>query len=534
MDKEKECMICHKKFIPKAWNTEDDHYKICEICGKKYKVNKEEKSKVQIDRKTCYNLECIKAQRKKARKENNTYINKCIICGEEFETNQYNTQICPKEHHRVCSICGKDFILKLSSAKKMKDRDYCYNEECIAKHKTNLVKSNENWLRAVKESKEREFIRKCRICGKRFITNSAKRDYCYDDHYKTCKYCGDKFLIHLDNIPKNIRITSRIKRDYCYKPECIQKELQSKNSNLESTVINSLDIVSSNKANFINLLEENNINVELNYQIDDQIYDFKLINKNIVIDLNPSYIHNTTIGPLLNSGHRGPILKSEYHLNKSLIASEHGFQCIHVFDWDDYNKIINLFLNKERIRGRKVELKEISKEQADEFLDKYHIQGHCNGNIINLGLFYNNELIEVTTFGKPRYSKEEWEWLRLATSDKYQIIGGIGKFWKYFQEHYNPNSIITYIDNSKFGKDNFLNNFDFQLVTYGKPTPHWYNMKTKQHITDNLLRQRGVDQLLGTDYGKPEICGMNNKEIMVKEGFVKVYDCGQSTWIWKK
>ena len=213
---------------------------------------------------------------------------------------------------------------------------------------------------------------------------------------------------------------------------------------------------------------------------------------------------------------------------------EHGYQCIHVWDWDDLNKITNLLVNKERIRGRKVELREISKEQADEFLDKYHIQGHCNGNIVNLGLFYNNELIEVTTFGKPRYSKYEWEWLRLASSDKYQVIGGIGKFWKYFQEKYKPDTIVTYIDNSKFGKDNFLNNFSFDLVTYGKPTPHWYNMINKTHYTNNLLLQRGADQLLGTNYGKPEICGMNNKQVMIKEGYVEVYDCGQSTWVWRK
>ena len=541
MGKEKECILCHNLFIPKAWNSticDNEHYKICEICGEKYKLNKKEKAKVQYERKTCYKPECIKAMKSQTKKKT-TYHNKCILCGQEFETHQYNNVICPREHHRTCSICGEDFILKITKThfNKLKERDYCYKPECITKHKMKLTKSNENWKKAVEENRTRDYFRKCSICGKYFTTSSPKRTYCYDKHYRTCKYCGEDFLIHLDDLGKNIRIKSRLERDYCYKPECVQKQLQNENKRLEYNKVleeGSLQLISLNKSNFITLLNKNNIKVELNFQIEDQIYDFKLLDQNIVIDLDSSYTHNTTVGPILKTGHRGSLVKRDYHLNKTLIAMEHGYQCIHVWDWDDLNKIINLLVNKERIRGRKVELREISKEQADEFLDKYHIQEHCNGNIVNLGLFYNNELIEVTTFGKPRYSKYEWEWLRLASSNKYQVIGGIGKFWKYFQEKYKPDTIVTYIDNSKFGKDNFLNNFSFVLVTYGKPTPHWYNMINKTHYTNNLLLQRGADQLLGTNYGKPEVCGMNNKQVMVREGYVEVYDCGQSTWVWRK
>ena len=230
------------------------------------------------------------------------------------------------------------------------------------------------------------------------------------------------------------------------------------------------------------------------------------------------------------------MVSKQYHLEKTKLAEKNSYRCIHIWDWDNKYKVINLINpNKIKLRGRQVELREISPEEANSFLDKYHIQNSCKGNIVNLGLFYNNELIEVTTFGRPRYNKNyEWEWLRLASNYQFTIMGGIGKFWKYFQEKYQPKSIITYIDNSKFGKDNFLNNFGFKLIDYGKPTAHWYKRNGRRHITDNLLRQRGADQLLGTNYGKPEICNMTNEDVMIKEGFLKVYDCGQSTWIWNK
>ena len=55
-----------------------------------------------------------------------------------------------------------------------------------------------------------------------------------------------------------------------------------------------------------------------------------------------------------------------------------------------------------------------------------------------------------------------------------------------------------------------------------------YNIKTKQHITDNLLRQRGFDQLFETNYGK----GTSNEELMIMHGFIEVYDCGQLTYVW--
>ena len=54
------------------------------------------------------------------------------------------------------------------------------------------------------------------------------------------------------------------------------------------------------------------------------------------------------------------------------------------------------------------------------------------------------------------------------------------------------------------------------------------NIKTKVHVTNNLLNQRGFDQLFGTDYGK----GTSNEELMFKNGFIEIFDAGQSSWVW--
>ena len=55
----------------------------------------------------------------------------------------------------------------------------------------------------------------------------------------------------------------------------------------------------------------------------------------------------------------------------------------------------------------------------------------------------------------------------------------------------------------------------------------YYNPKTKRHITDNLLRQRGFDQLHNTNFGK----GNSNEELMKEYGYVEIYDCGQLVFV---
>ena len=69
----------------------------------------------------------------------------------------------------------------------------------------------------------------------------------------------------------------------------------------------------------------------------------------------------------------------------------------------------------------------------------------------------------------------------------------------------------------------------FKLKEQTAPAKHWYNPKTKRHITDNLLRQRGYDQLHGANFGK----GTSNEELMKEHGYVEIYDCGQLVFVKK-
>lgn len=281
---------------------------------------------------------------------------------------------------------------------------------------------------------------------------------------------------------------------------------------------------SNSKVNlkFEKKLQELGISYEREFYLDKFLYDFKV--GDILIELNPTVTHNSSI-----KFFRCEPKKSDYHLSKSLVAQQYGYHCIHIFDWDDQDKIIDLFLKpKEKIFARNCEVKEVNCKIANEFLNRYHLQSSSRGNLVNIGLFDNkNQLVELMTFGKPRYNNNfQWELLRLCSSKN--VIGGSSKIMKYFQETYRPRSIISYCDMSKFNGDVYKN-LGFVVLRKAKPCKHWYCLKKnkKRHITDNLLRQKGFDKLFGANYGK----GTSNTELMLKNDYVVVYDCGQLTFV---
>lgn len=277
---------------------------------------------------------------------------------------------------------------------------------------------------------------------------------------------------------------------------------------------------------FSKLLDINDIKYIREYPIANRSYDFKV--DNILIEINPSVTHNSTYGIYDNKP-----LATDYHKNKSTLAEENSYRCIHIWDWDNKQKIVDSLKHKKIIFARKCELKNISKIDLDEFLNQYHFQNTCKNQSIRLGLYYQDELVQVMSFGKPRFNKNyQYELLRLCTQAKYRVVGGSEKLFKYFLDNYNPESIISYCDNSKFN-GNIYNKLGFELINKGIPSKHWYNIKTKKHILDSSLRAKGFDILLGKEYG----CfgkGVSNDKLMLEHGFIEVYDCGQSSYKYRR
>ena len=318
---------------------------------------------------------------------------------------------------------------------------------------------------------------------------------------------GHSCTLQVDDV--KIKVSNTCQERYGYPWACMRPEAR-KYSNDSGP----------NKA-FAKLLNENNISYIREFHIGSYSYDFKV--DNTLIEIDPTWTHNTFVGPFKNNG-----ISVNYHQNKSNIAQECGYHCIHIFDWDDVNRVVKLLQKGNNfIYARKCVIKDVDIDECSSYLVNNHLQGYCKGQEVCIGLYYNNELVSLMTFGKPRYNKNyEYELLRYCYSAN--VIGGAEKLFKHFLKTYNPKSIISYCDNSKFiGK--VYEKLGFTLKDRGSPSCHWYSEKEKRHITDNLLRQRGYDQLFNEHYGK----GTSNEELIIQRGYLPVYDCGQSTWVYK-
>lgn len=260
--------------------------------------------------------------------------------------------------------------------------------------------------------------------------------------------------------------------------------------------------------------------------LDHKTFDFKI--NDILVEINPTFTYNATFFPLGNQR----CLDRYYHRDKTNIAEKYGYRCVHIFDWDDPDKVIESILARQTntVYARNCEVKEVPKQEAVDFIFKYHIQNYAK-DAIRLGLYYENQLVSIMTFDKPRYNKKyEYEIIRYCSAKN--VIGGAEKLFKYFTTLYAPASVISYCDLSKFtGK--VYEKLGFTLLRKPSPSKHWYNMRTKEHYTDALLRQQGFSRLINHRSAEEDnLVGADNKSLMIGAGFVEVYDCGQATYVW--
>jgi hypothetical protein len=280
-----------------------------------------------------------------------------------------------------------------------------------------------------------------------------------------------------------------------------------------------------NKA-FAALLTAANIDFEREFCINRKLFDFKV--GDYLIEINPTFTHNSTFTPF---AYNKPLAKT-YHRDKSRLAEQYGYKCIQLFEWEDAEKLINILsANKKIIYARQCEVKEVPKQEAIDFLYKYHLQNYAQASV-KLGLYYNQQLVSIMTFGKPRYNKAyEWELIRYCSSEA--VTGGAKKLFKYFIKNYTPRSIISYCDKSKF-TGQLYSTLGFECLRVSSPAKHWHNPKTKQHFTDALVRQQGFSRLVNKkDAALDNLSTADNTTLLLEAGFVEVYDCGQATYVWK-
>jgi hypothetical protein len=328
-----------------------------------------------------------------------------------------------------------------------------------------------------------------------------------DELFFTCGKCNQSSLI-----PNNI-VYTRYKRkvDVCI--ICNPIGL-SKTSNYENIIIEFL------KQNCIGNIIQNDRTILNGKEIDIYLPDH-----NIGIEINGLYWHSEECGKDKN-----------YHLNKTIKCSEKGVKLIHIFEDEWLNnpeivksRLLNL-LNKtpNKIYGRKCIIKELINNECKSFLNENHLQGYTPATY-NIGLFYNDELVSLMTFGKRKITgKNSLELIRFCNKINTNVMGSASKLFKYFIEKYKPEELISYADIRWSGINpdvTLYNKLGFKLKHMSSPN-YWYNYANIRYHRYNFRKDKLIKD--GFDPNKTE------REIMLERGYTKIWDCGNLVFTFKQ
>ena len=222
-----------------------------------------------------------------------------------------------------------------------------------------------------------------------------------------------------------------------------------------------------------------------------------------------------------------------YHLNKTELCEAKGIQLFHIFEneWVDPTKqqiwksIISNKLGKStRLYARNCEIKTVANVEKCEFLEANHLQGVCQSSI-NLGLYHNDMLVSLMTFGKSRFSKKyDWELLRFCNILNTTIVGGASRLLKRFRT-IKSGSIVSYADKRR-SNGNLYKQLGFTHSHDSKPN-YWYfksietglesRVKYQKHKLNNMLENFDSN--------------LTESENMYNNGYRKIYDCGNQVWV---
>lgn len=494
--------------------------KNCKICKKEISDNL-----VYCGNKCKYSDKELNAKRFSKIKNDKTKILKCKICG--WKTSDINNK-------------GGYPIRHLKTHNITTDNYFNYYE-------LNDITTIEKWT--------------CPYCNEWSTIDLKNKSGAITTHLKT----HNKTILELnETFPKSIINSSKLNRlsllsnDYIICKICNQKLLSLSNSHLKNHGINHEDykkqfgndsIISNttkkklhiswesglkdNQPKYISKSENEIVeyiksigitNIEQTYRKLGTEIDIFLPEYSIGIEFNGLYWHSEYAGNK----------NRNYHIDKTNICTKNGIRLIHIFEDEWLNKklivqsklkhILHKSDNK-RIYAKKCTIKTISSKEKGEFLNKNHIQGNDNANIL-LGLFYESKLISILTMSHLRISlgsknsnDTEYELVRFASDINYTVVGACGKLIKHFIKNNNVSFIISYADLRYTNPiKNIYKELKFVLKSQSRPNYFYLdNYKTRLHrfgFTKQKLIKLGNDKNL-TEW-----------EIMQTLGYDRIWDCG--------
>lgn len=234
------------------------------------------------------------------------------------------------------------------------------------------------------------------------------------------------------------------------------------------------------------------------------------------------------------SWHSEEHIDKNYHLNKTEECEKLGIHLIHIYedDWLFKRHIVEsrlksiLGFSNSKIFARKCIIKELNNEETKTFFEENHLQGGGPNSKYRYGLFFENELVAVMTFGASRFEKNKIELHRFANKLGSNVIGGASKLFKHFLNIVKPTEVISYADRSWTMNNghSVYEQLGFKLV--GKTDANYYYIKNKKR-EDRFKFRKSKLVKEGFNPNKTEV------EIMNERKLFRIYDSGNLKFVYK-
>jgi hypothetical protein len=196
------------------------------------------------------------------------------------------------------------------------------------------------------------------------------------------------------------------------------------------------------------------------------------------------------------------------------------------------NRIINTIGLSNKIWARKCEVRVVTDNKlVKDFIINSHTQGYI-GSSVKLGLYHNDELVSLMTFGSLRKNlgqsgKEgSYELLRFCNKFGINVVGGASKLFNHFLKVYKPSCVISYADKCWSYSPNCLYTKIGMTRVHDSDPSYFYIIGTKRKgrygYRKDVVLQAGFDgDFVGEHTG------------MLSMGIYRIFDVGTSKFVYQ-
>ena len=290
-----------------------------------------------------------------------------------------------------------------------------------------------------------------------------------------------------------------------------------KNYVAKYNIISYSPVIRSLQETFIkNILHEHDIPYMINNRslLKNQELDFFIPEKNLAFEVNGIYWHSERFKC------------RSYHLDKTQACNEHGVRLLHFWDYqiNERPKVVRsivehlLGVTPFKMGARKLSVSEVSSTQSRDFLIENHLQGPVNATY-KYGLYHENELMSLMTFGKSRFAPGEVELLRFCNKIGWSIPGAASKLLAHFAKVNQPNTrIITYA-NRDISAGAVYTAIGFTQISVSPPSYLYFN---SSGVYNRMMFQKHKLSALLTNFS-PELTEWEN---MKNNGYNRFWNTG--------